>query len=56
MKKGAHVTMIELAQEGAPKRKAASKEAAVPDAYRSSVKVVAGARNQRYLQLVESRL
>jgi site-specific DNA recombinase len=40
---GEIVNMIELAQTVAHKGTAASKEAAVPDVYRSSVKVVAGA-------------
>jgi len=31
-------------------------ETAVPDAYRSSVKVVAGARNRRYLHLDYARI
>ena len=42
---GEIVNMIELDQTTAHKRTAASKEAAVHDVYRSSVKVVAGARN-----------
>ena len=36
------VNMIEFADSGPLIKKAASSEAAVPDAYRSSVKVVAG--------------
>ena len=48
---GEIVNMIDLAQTAAHKGTAASQEAAVPDVYRSSVKVVAGARNRRYLQL-----
>ena len=36
------VNMIEFAESGLQTKKAASSEAAVPDAYRSSVKVVAG--------------
>jgi len=44
---GEIVNMIELAQIVAHKGTAAPKEAAVPDVYRSSVKVVAGARHHR---------
>ena len=36
------VNMIEFAKSGTQTEKAASKEAAIPDVYRSSVKVVAG--------------
>ena len=36
------VNMIEFAESGLQTKKAAPKEATVPDAYRSSVKVVAG--------------
>ena len=36
------VNMIEFAESGTQTEKAASKEAAIPDVYRSSVKVVAG--------------
>ena len=43
------VNMIDLAQSPEQTKTAASVETAVPDAYRSSVKVVAGARNRRYL-------
>ncbi len=42
------VNMIEFAESGPQTKKAASSEAAVPDAYRSSVKVVAGARCHLY--------
>jgi site-specific DNA recombinase len=45
------VNMIDLAQSPEQPKTAASAEAAVPDAYRSSVKVVAGARNRRCLHL-----
>ena len=48
---GEIVNMIDLTNVGIGKGKTASEGAAVPDAYRSSVKVVAGARNQRYLHL-----
>lgn len=41
------VNMIEFAESGAQTKKAASNKAAIPDVYRSSVKVVAGARTQR---------
>jgi hypothetical protein len=41
------VNMIELAEASPQTKKAASNEAAVPDVYQSSVKVVAGARKQR---------
>jgi site-specific DNA recombinase len=41
------VNMIDLAQRPKQPKTAASAEAAVPDAYRSSVKVVAGAGNKR---------
>ena len=41
------VNMIEFAESGLQTKKAAPKEATVPDAYRSSVKVVAGARKTR---------
>ena len=41
------VNMIEIAESGAQTKKAASSEAAIPEVYRSSVKVVAGARTQR---------
>ena len=37
------VNMIEIAESGAQTKKAASNKAAIPDVYRSSVKVVAGA-------------
>ena len=40
---GDSVNMIEFAESGAQTKKAASSEAAIPDVYRSSVKVVAGA-------------
>jgi hypothetical protein len=45
------VNMIELAETNPQTRSTASNEAAVPDVYQSSVKVVAGAGNQRYLHL-----
>ena len=45
---GEIVNMIELAQATDHKGTAASKEAAVHDVYRSSVKVVAGARSLRF--------
>jgi len=53
---GEIVNMIDLAQTAAHKGTAASQEAAVPDVYRSSVKVVAGACNQRYLHIAEGWL
>tara|TARA_B100001123_G_C14501601_1_gene706540 strand:- start:208 stop:402 length:195 start_codon:yes stop_codon:yes gene_type:complete len=43
------VNMIEFAESGSQTKKAASSEATVPDACRSSVKVVAGACYQRFL-------
>ncbi|MGE4617911.1 MAG: hypothetical protein AAEJ43_12950 [Gammaproteobacteria bacterium] len=48
---GAITNMIEAAQTANLKGKAASNEAASLKNYQSSVKVVAGARNQRYLHL-----
>jgi site-specific DNA recombinase len=50
---GEIAAMIDL---GAQNKKAGSKEPAVPDAYRRSVKVVAGERNQRYLHGLVSRI
>jgi len=43
--------MIELAETPQKNGKLTSKEAAIHDVYRSSVKVVAGARNHRELTL-----
>jgi DNA invertase Pin-like site-specific DNA recombinase len=43
------VNMIELAETSPQTKKAASNEAAVPDVYQSSVKVVAGAVSQRLI-------
>ncbi len=48
---GEIVNMVELAQSAANKEKTAPSEAASLGVYRSSVKVIAGARNQRYLHL-----
>ena len=45
------VNMMELVETAPQTKTAASYEAAVPDVYRSSVKVVAGARNHRELTL-----
>ncbi len=45
------VNMIELAETPQKNGKLTSKEAAIHDVYRSSVKVVAGARNHRELTL-----
>ena len=41
---------------GAKSKTAGPKGSAVPDPYRCSVKVVAGVRNQRYLQALVSRI
>ena len=48
---GEITNMIKTAQTADLKGKAASEEAASLKNYRSSVKVVAGARNRRYLHL-----
>ncbi len=48
--------MIEFAESGLQTKKAAPKEATVPDAYSSSVKVVAGARTQREALIVPINL
>ena len=53
---GEIVNMIDLAQTAGHKGTAASQEAAVPDVYRSSVKVVAGARKQRESLILPVRL
>jgi len=59
-KKGFEVELIgeiaAMVDLGAQNKKAGPAGSAVPDAYRSSVKVVAGARNQRYLQGLVSRI
>ena len=53
---GEIVNMVDLAQTAVQTKTAASNEATVPDVYRSSVKVVAGARNQLYLLLTTDDL
>jgi len=50
------VNMIELAETPQKNGKLTSKEAAIHDVYRSSVKVVAGACNRRYLHLDYARI
>ena len=50
------VNMIEFAESGTQTEKAASKEAAIPDVYRSSVKVVAGARSLLFRTQVSAYL
>ena len=53
---GEIVNMIDLTNVGIGKGKTASEGAAVPDAYRCSVKVVAGARKQRESLILPVRL